>query len=92
MTQRISVTDVIRNFSDYINRIVYRGERFLLIRGGTPVAELSPVPAGRRLGDLSGLLASLPRVGAEEAEAMAGDLDRLRAELEARVLWDPWGS
>lgn len=87
-----TVTDVIRNFADYINRVAYRGERFVLIRGGKSVAELSPVPAGTRLGDLPGLLDSLPRLTEEEAAAFADDLERARSELSAHPLEDPWES
>lgn len=87
-----TVTDLLRNFSDYVNRVVYRGERFTLIRGGKPVAELSPVPAGTRLGDLPGILASLPHLGEEDAAAFAEALDRARDDLEAHPPRDPWAS
>lgn len=87
-----SVTDVIRNFSDYLNRVAYRGERFVLIRGGKPVAELSPVPAGTRLGDLSAVLRSLPRLSAEEAGAFEADLEAARSELARQPPEDPWES
>lgn len=79
-----SVTDVLRNFSDYVNRVAFRGERFLLVRGGKPVAELSPVPAGTRLGDLVSLLGSLPELGEEEAASFERDLEGARAELSGR--------
>jgi antitoxin (DNA-binding transcriptional repressor) of toxin-antitoxin stability system len=92
MIQRASVTDVIRNFSDYINRVVYRGERFLLVRGGAPVAELSPLPAGRRLAELPGLLDALPRLDPGDAAALEADLDRARSKLDARAPGDPWES
>lgn len=87
-----SVTEVIRNFADYINRVAYRRERFILVRGGKPVAELSPVPAGTRLGDLPALLESLPRLSPDEAEAFAEDLARARSELEAHPPEDAWES
>lgn len=87
-----SVTEVIRNFADYINRVAYRRERFVLLRGGKPVAELSPVPQGTRLGDLPGLLESLPRLSDDDAEALADDLERAREELEAHGPEDPWES
>lgn len=88
MIQQVSVTDLIRNFSDYVNRVAYRGERFLLVRGGVNVAELGPVPGGRRLGELGALLDSLPRLGEEDAGALAAELERARSELETQV--DPW--
>ena len=87
-----TVTDVLRNFSDYINRVAYRGERFVLIRGGKPVAELSPVPTGTRLGDLPSLIESLPRLSGEEARAFGEDLDRVRTELGPAGGGDPWAS
>lgn len=87
-----TVTDVLRNFSDYINRVAYRGERFVLIRGGKPVAELSPVPAGTRMGDLPSLFDSLPSLSEDEARAFAEDLDRARDELGPAAGEDPWES
>jgi antitoxin (DNA-binding transcriptional repressor) of toxin-antitoxin stability system len=87
-----SVTEVARHFADYINRVAFRGERFTLMRGNTPVAELRPVPAGRRLGELPELLASLPRLSAEDAAALAEDLETARQEIAEQPLRDPWAS
>lgn len=92
MNSRASVTDVARNFSDYINRVAHRGETFVLTRGGKAVAELRPLPAGRTLGDLAAFLASAPRLGKESADAFAADLEEARAELNAAPLRDPWDS
>jgi antitoxin (DNA-binding transcriptional repressor) of toxin-antitoxin stability system len=92
MKAEASVTDVSRNFADYINRVAYRGERFVLIRGGKPVAELSPVPSGTRLRDLPALLESLPRLDPDEADAFAADLAEARAELNDVPPEDPWAS
>lgn len=90
MSERATVTEVVRNFADYINRVAYRGERFLLERGGRVVAELRPVPEGRRLGDLPEILASLPRLSPDEAEAFACDLEEVRDGLNALPAGDPW--
>jgi antitoxin (DNA-binding transcriptional repressor) of toxin-antitoxin stability system len=92
MSLAVSVTEVLRNFAEYVNRVVYRGETFLLVRGGKPVAMLSPVPAGRRLGDLPSLLASLPRLSSEEAASFARDLEEARTELDRAPERDPWES
>ncbi|MFO7893336.1 MAG: type II toxin-antitoxin system Phd/YefM family antitoxin [Longimicrobiales bacterium] len=91
MKSEATVTDVSRNFADYINRVAYRGERFVLIRGGKPVAELSPVPTGTRLRDLPALLESLPRLDPDETDAFAEDITEARAELNVPPE-DPWGS
>lgn len=88
-----TVTDVLRNFSDYINRVAYRGERFVLTRGGKDVAELTPVaPAGSRLADLPGVLRGLPRLGRDEAERFDGDLAEIRALANSETSSDPWDS
>jgi len=92
MKRAVSVTDVLRNFSDYIDRVVYRGERFVLLRGGRAVAELTPVPSGTRLGDLPGLLSALPRLSEEESVAFSEDLERARREAGAVPDRDPWAS
>ncbi|CAN5857886.1 hypothetical protein BH23GEM5_BH23GEM5_16710 [soil metagenome] len=87
-----SVTEVARNFADYINRVAFRGERFTLMRGNKPVAELRPVPSGRRLGELPELLASLPRLSPDDASALAEDIEAARSELSEQPLSDPWAS
>jgi antitoxin (DNA-binding transcriptional repressor) of toxin-antitoxin stability system len=87
-----SVTEVARHFADYINRVAFRGEHFTLMRGNKPVAELRPVPAGRRLGELPELLASLPRLSPEDAAALAEDLETARQRMAEQPLRDPWAS
>ena len=92
MATTATVTEVFRNFSDYINRVSYRGERFVLTRGGKAVAQLVPAPpAGKRLVELPAMLSSLPRLGRDEAARFAEDLDSGRAFLEASES-DPWGT
>jgi len=87
-----TVTEVARNFADYVNRVAFRGERFVLTKGGRPVAELAPVPTARRLDELPALLGSLPSLGAEEAEALSADLARARDSLRDAEVRDPWTS
>ena len=92
MRIKATVTELLRNFSDYINRVAYRGERFVVIRGGKPVAEISPVPVGTRLAELPALFDSLPRLDEEDATDFARDLERFRGELDAQEPVDPWES
>lgn len=75
------MTKVARHFSDYINRVSVKSERFLLMRGNKPVAELRPVPVGRSLLDLPKIVASLPRLGPMEADDFERDLNAARAEV-----------
>ena len=62
----LSATEASRNFSEILNRVKYRGESFILERGGDPVAELRPATPTRFNGaDLSALLRSLPPIDEE---------------------------
>ena len=88
----LNVTEFVRNFAEYINRVAYRGERYLLIRGGREVAAVHPVPEGRALAELPGLLAALPRLSPEEAGDLARDVERARRELADSESRDPWDS
>jgi hypothetical protein len=90
MPEPLTVTQVARGFADVINRVTYRRESFVLVRGGRAVAELRPVPAGVRVADLADLHAALPRL--DDADAFAADLDAARAELATQEPADPWAS
>lgn len=92
MGKKVIVSEAVRNFADYINRVAYRGESFTLVRGNKPVAELAPVIAGRRLGDLPYLLASLPPLGEAESRDFADDVAGARAELSGMPIRNAWES
>ncbi len=77
---RITITHLARNLADVVNRVAYRGERFIVERGNRAVVELVPPPRARRLGDLPEILSSLPPLGATEAEEMERDIDLARGE------------
>ena len=89
MRQELSITEAARHFAEYINRVVYRGECFILVRGNKPVAELRPLPTGRRLAELPALLSSLPRLTPDEARQFADDLSAARAEPARVEVRDP---
>ncbi len=90
MGQAVSITEVSRHFSDYLNRVAYRGECFVLLRGKKALAELGPAPKGRRLGDLPELLKSLPSLTKGEADAFLKDILMAKSRLAKRKLRDPW--
>lgn len=50
----------------------------MLLRGRKAVAELRPAPVGRRLGDLAGLMASLPSLPEGDAQSWNRDLVKAR--------------
>jgi antitoxin (DNA-binding transcriptional repressor) of toxin-antitoxin stability system len=58
----ISATEAARSFSELLDRVCYRGESFVIERGGEPVCEMSPVKPLRFTGaDFLSLLHSLPK-------------------------------
>ena len=88
----LTVTEVIRNFSDYISRVAYQRESFILCKGKRPMAELRPVPAGKHLSDLPALLAVLPQLSESEAVSFSQDIEAEREALGAEELRNPWDS
>ena len=42
METRITSTELARSLSDVLNRVRYRGEQFVIVRNGEPVATLAP--------------------------------------------------
>jgi antitoxin (DNA-binding transcriptional repressor) of toxin-antitoxin stability system len=88
----ITVTEVSRHFADYINRVAYRRESFTLVRGNKPLAELRPLPAGKRLSELPALIASLPHLSAAEATAFGADLAAAQEELAQTEVGSAWES
>ena len=92
MRSRPTVSEVAQHFSEYIDRVAHRGERFVLMQGQKPVAELGPVVPSLKLRELPALLASLPQLSPEEAAAFESDLSEIRSELNQLPLRDPWES
>ena len=88
----LSVTDVARHFSEYINRVAYKGDRFVLLKSGREVAELKPVPKGRRLSELAALLRKSARLTPGEAESFEKDIEAARAEMNKAEVSNPWDS
>ncbi len=76
----ISITEISRNFSDFINRVAYRGEYFTILRGKKAVAEIRPVPSGKTLGEIKSILESLPKLSSHDAEEFGKDLEEIRKE------------
>lgn len=86
----LTVTEAARHFSEYISRVAYRQETFVLRKGSKPVAELRPLPSGRRLGDLSSILRTVPHL--DDADTFAEDVDAARNSLADEKSRDPWAS
>ena len=68
MAKKVSATEAVRKFSEILNSIKYRGNHFIILRGGKPVASICPVDMSikeKTLGELKELLKKLPRLGDE---------------------------
>ncbi|MDF1754785.1 MAG: hypothetical protein P1U89_18510 [Verrucomicrobiales bacterium] len=87
--KEVTVTDLARSLSDYLNRATYRQEEFLIMRGGKAVATLSPVPTGVKVSDLKHVLGGLPSVGSNDLENFGADLEEVRQEQNEPVV-DKW--
>ena len=92
MAIKLSATEFARNLSEYLNRVLYRGESFVILRSNRPVGELRPIPAGTRMGDLPDILASLPHLSRREAEQMGREIEGYRSELDSEPVGDAWAS
>ena len=88
---KISITHLARNLADIVNRVSYRGERFTVVRGKRLVAAVVPVPEGRRLGDLAEILAGVPKLSVDSADAFGETLDDARMAL-GQTGDGPWPS
>jgi antitoxin (DNA-binding transcriptional repressor) of toxin-antitoxin stability system len=78
----ISVTEAARNFADCVNRVHYQNMTFVLLKNGSPVAQL--VPDGEKvcLGhDLAKILRGV-ELPVDEAKAWNRDLRRARKILK----------
>ncbi len=92
MSQPLTVTEVTHHFAEDINRVASHSECFVLVRGNTPIAELRPVPAGKRLADLPALCAALPHLSPTESAQLADDFTVPREALARAQVHDPWRS
>ncbi|HET6351801.1 MAG TPA: hypothetical protein VFG89_06720 [Coriobacteriia bacterium] len=88
----VTATEVARQFAEYLNRVAFRHESFVIVRGNKRVAELRPLPAGRALGDLPALFDALPRLGGADAVAFGVDLETSRDSLRQIEVRDAWES
>ena len=90
MPETLTVTEIARSFAEYINRVLYRGESFILTRGNKPVAEIRPLPIGRKLSELPAIMASIPHLSPDDAEAFAKDVYEGIEAMTKLPVRDPW--
>lgn len=86
MDSRISATEAARTFSELLNRVRFRGDTFVVERGGEPVCRIVPAgPAPRTVRDLADVLERAPRPDARYLD----ELEQLLNEQPAMPA-EPW--
>ncbi|MBZ5592917.1 MAG: type II toxin-antitoxin system prevent-host-death family antitoxin [Acidobacteriia bacterium] len=86
MESRISATEAARSFSDLLNRVRYRGEQFVVERGGEPMCRIVPAgPAKFTLADLARLLETAPQPDAGYWNAVRKGIRR-----QGKLPKSPW--
>jgi antitoxin (DNA-binding transcriptional repressor) of toxin-antitoxin stability system len=80
MDKAVTATEAVRDFSGLLNTIKFKGETYIIKRGGKPIASIGPVReanALKTLKELNGILRELPRMG-DEIDSFEKDLIELR--------------
>ena len=88
METLVSATELARKLGDYLARVRYRGESFLVEKNGKPVARVIPATE-REVVTVSRALAVWSAAG-EADPGFADDLERVGAADRAPE--SPWGS
>ncbi len=77
MEKHISATQAVRDFSEVLNTIKFKGTHYVIERGGKPIACMKPVGEDTSLatlGELKRILKMLPSLD-EELDSFAADLE-----------------
>ena len=93
MQTAISSTEAVRNFSELLNNIKYRGDRYTVIRGGKPAASLAPlepVRSSATLADLREIFSTLPNLDSIDKKFEADVLGSARSQpaMPEALSWD----
>lgn len=92
MSERITATRVVREFSELLNEVRYKSRSYIVERNGKPIARLVPVSdakEAKKLKELKNLLSSLPSCG-DDLEAFAEDLVNIAGQQPSLPSGAPW--
>ena len=93
MEKRISATQAVRDFSEVLNTIKFKGVHYIIERGGKPIASMKSIDEKidpMTLGQLKVLLKKLPKLE-EELDAFASDLEEISRNQPLMSMGDLWG-
>ena len=92
MEKRISATRAVREFSEVLNTIKFKGVHYIIERGGKPIASMKSIDENldpMTLGELKTLLKKLPRLE-EELDAFASELEEISRNQPLMSTGDLW--
>ena len=92
MEKRISATRAVRDFSEVLNTIKFKGVHYIIERGGKPIASMKSIEEkidSITLGELKNLLKKLPRLE-NELDAFASDLEKISQNQPLMSTGDLW--
>ena len=92
MEKRISATRAVRDFSEVLNTIKFKGVHYIIERGGKPIASMKSIDEkadSMTLGELKTLLKKLPNLE-EELDAFASDLEEIYRNQPFMSTGDLW--
>ena len=87
----ITATEVIRSFSDIINKVYYQHQTFDVKKGKSIVARIVPYNYSSRIEvkDLASFFATSPKLEEGDADFLTNEINDLRLKAEARAIkWD----
>jgi antitoxin (DNA-binding transcriptional repressor) of toxin-antitoxin stability system len=93
MEKHISATQAVRDFSEVLNTIKFKGVHYIIERGGKPIVSMKPIDEKidpMTLGELKTLLKKLPKLE-EELDAFASDLEEISRNQPPIITGHLWG-
>jgi antitoxin (DNA-binding transcriptional repressor) of toxin-antitoxin stability system len=92
MPKLVSVTDVVRSFSDIVSRVYYKGETFDIKKGANIVARLSPAKPKSTIAvaDLNNFFREIPKLDVEDSKEFEKTIKEMRLLKDKKVFnkWD----
>ena len=79
MENRITATNAVRDFSELLNRIKFKGEHYIIERNGSAIAQMSPMDEEKNIKTLkllSNIIDQLPPLD-DDIDSFAADLENL---------------
>jgi antitoxin (DNA-binding transcriptional repressor) of toxin-antitoxin stability system len=93
MEKHISATQAVRDFSEVLNTIKFKGVHYIIERGGKPIACMKSIDEKvnpMTLAELKNLLKKLPRLE-RELDAFASDIAEIIDNQPLIPTGDSWG-